>query len=105
MEVKDILKTLRKTSKISQSELASNLGIGQATVCQWEKGLAKPTCDGIIALSKFYNVSADFLLGINDEMHGAGLSDEYEELIGIYDNLTNTQKYLIIEIMKQMKDL
>lgn len=105
MEVKDILKTLRKTSKLSQSELASKLGVGQATVCQWERGTAKPTCEGIIALSKFYMVSADFILGINEDMHGSALSDEHDELIARYDNLTNAQKYLIMEIMKQMKDL
>ena len=100
MEVKDILKTLRKTSKLSQSELANKLGVGQATVCQWEMGTAKPTCEGII-----YMVSADFILGINEDMHGSALSDEHDELIARYDNLTNAQKYLIIEIMKQMKDL
>lgn len=105
MEVKDILKNLRKESNISQSELASELGIGQATVSQWERGAAKPTSDAIIALSKFYNVSADFLLGIDDDSRSAGLGNEYEELLGIFYNLTNTQKYLMIEIMKQMKDL
>lgn len=105
MEIKDILRTLRKTYKISQSELAKSLGIGQATISQWERGTAKPTCDGIIALSKYYMVSADFLLGINDEMHGAGLSDLQEELIARFDNLTHEQRYLIMEIMKQMKDL
>ena len=50
-------------------------------------------------------VSADFILGINDDMHGSALSDEHDELIARYDNLTNAQKYLIMEIMKQMKDL
>lgn len=105
MEIKDILKNLRKNSKISQSELANRLGIGQATICQWERGLAKPTSDGIIALSKFYEVSADFLLGINDNMHGAELGEEYVELVGRYENLTREQKRLIIDLMKQMKDL
>ncbi|MDE6188676.1 MAG: helix-turn-helix domain-containing protein [Clostridia bacterium] len=105
MEIKDILKTLRKTYKISQSELAKSLGIGQATVCQWELGGTKPTSEAIIALSKYYGVSADFLLGINEEMHGGGLSEEHDQLIALYDNLTHGQKYLIIEIMKQMKDI
>ncbi|MDE6757756.1 MAG: helix-turn-helix transcriptional regulator [Clostridia bacterium] len=105
MEMKNILKTLRKTQKISQYELAKKLGIGQATICQWERGLAKPSSDALIALSKFYAVSADFLLGINDDMHGSELGEEYQELIGRYDNLTREQKRLIIDIMKQMKDL
>lgn len=105
MEIKDILKGIRKASKISQSELAKQLGIGQATICQWELGTTKPTCDGIIALSKYYMVSADFLLGINEEMHGSEIGEEYSELIARYDNLTHEQKRLIIDIMKQMKDL
>ena len=51
MQIKDILKTLRTQAKISQKQLADALGIGQATVCQWEKGTSKPTCDAIIALT------------------------------------------------------
>ena len=105
MEMKDILKTMRLTNKITQSELARQLGIGQATVCQWERGTAKPTCDALVALSKFYSVSADFLLGINENMHGSEIGDVYDELIGKYDNLTHQQKHLIIEIMDQMKAL
>ena len=45
------------------------------------------------------------MLGINEEMHGGGLSEEHDQLIALYDNLTHGQKYLIIEIMKQMKDI
>ena len=105
MEIKDILKSVRKTFKISQSELAKGIGIGQATVCQWELGHSKPTCDALIALSKYYGLSADFLLGINDDMHGGGLSDEHDQLIAMFDNLTHEQRSLIVGIMQQMKDI
>ena len=55
-------------------------------------------------LSSFYNISADFLLGISDNKDGdAKLDDEVEECIALFDNLTSYQRALIKDLMKQMK--
>lgn len=102
MEMQDILKTLRKQAKISQKELATSLGIGQATICQWESGKAKPTSDALRALCKYYNISANFLLGLDES--NSGLDEMQEVCLGLFDNLTYTQKRLIIELMKEMKE-
>lgn len=106
MEIKDILKSIRKANRISQSELAKKIGIGQSTICQWENGTAKPNCDGIVALCKFYMLSADFLLGLSDGVPDTeAMDDEQAECLARFDNLTYDQKRLILELMKQMKDL
>ncbi len=104
METNEILKKLRNINRISQKQLADDLGIGQATVCQWEKGISKPTCDTIAALAQYYEVTADFILGLSDE-GDRQLNKEQEAFLGLFDNLTSVQKELIIGIMMQMKDL
>lgn len=100
MEIKDILRTLRLQYKLSQKELAEKLGIGQATVCQWEKGTSKPTCDAIIALSKFYNVSAGFILGIDED--DMGLSKMEEACLGLFSGLPENQQELIVRLMQNL---
>jgi transcriptional regulator with XRE-family HTH domain len=65
-KIGDIIKELRTESKISQSAFAKAIGVGQATVCEWEKGVYEPTASAIRAIAKFFNVSADYLLQIEN---------------------------------------
>ena len=60
------IKELRKERKLTQKELAKGLKVGQASVCEWEKNQYEPTASAIIALCKFFDVSADYLLGLSD---------------------------------------
>lgn len=103
IQIKDILKNLRLDAKVSQKQLADALGIGQATVCQWEKGTSKPTCDAIIALSGYYNVSADFILGIDDE--DMGMSKMEEACLGLFSGLPDNQQELIVRLMRNLHGL
>lgn len=57
---------LRKQLNISQTELAKNIGVSQKAIDFWEKGINEPKASFIIALSNYFDVSADYLLGLED---------------------------------------
>ncbi len=57
---------LRKDMKLSQSELAKQIGATQKAVDFWEKGINEPKATYIINLANFFGVSTDYLLGIED---------------------------------------
>lgn len=57
---------LRKEMKISQKELAKQIGATQKAVDFWEKGINEPKATYIINLAKFFGVSSDYLLGLED---------------------------------------
>ena len=57
---------LRKDMKLSQSELAKRIGATQKAVDFWEKGINEPKATYIINLAKFFGVSSDYLLGLED---------------------------------------
>ena len=102
--MQEILKRLRLDAKITQKQLAKEISIGQATISQWESGASKPTADALIALCNYYGVSADFILGISREKEGeSGLSQDVEECIALFDNLTRKQRDTIIDVMKEFK--
>lgn len=71
------IKTLREKRGITQSELANQLGITRSGVNAWEMGISTPSTQYIIILAKFFNVSADYLLGLSDTatISVEGLSD------------------------------
>ena len=60
------LKDMREDRDLSQQEVAELLGIQQTHYSRYELGKQKMGIDKYIALSKFYNVSLDYLAGIVD---------------------------------------
>lgn len=55
---------LRKERNITQKQLAEAINVGQSTVSGWENGLFEPTASVIRDLCSFFEVSADYLLDI-----------------------------------------
>ena len=61
------LKALRKESNLSQSQLGNMLYVTKVSICKYEKGISKPSSDVLIDLSRIFNVSTDYLLGLTAE--------------------------------------
>jgi len=60
------LKELREEKGISQTQLAKELGILQSTISHYEKGLVEPNIQTIKKLCKYFEVTAGYLLGIEE---------------------------------------
>ena len=60
------IRELRKENKISQIELAEKCMVKQSCVSKWERGETLPDAEMIVLLTKIFNVSADYLLGLKD---------------------------------------
>jgi len=58
------LKEIRKEKKITQQEVAEKLHISQSYYARIEKGKGILTDKIIITLCKYFNISADELLGL-----------------------------------------
>ena len=56
---------LLKTTDVSS--LAKELGISsESTFRQWTNGYTLPTCENLYKLSKYFNVTTDYLLGLSE---------------------------------------
>ncbi len=66
MTIKDRLKELRLEKGLSQSALAQQTGLSQSAIARWELGETEPTASAVVILAKFFNESADYLLGLKD---------------------------------------
>lgn len=58
-----IISELRKKKGVSQKQAALDLGISQALLSHYEKGIRECGLDFLITLSNYYDVSVDYLLG------------------------------------------
>ncbi len=79
MEFKNIIKKLRRERDMTQEDLAEFLSVSPQAVSRWETGNAMPDISLFPAICNMFDVSADYLLGIdrdNKEKNIAFISSE-----------------------------
>ena len=60
------IRNLREDHDKSQQEIADYLGTSQSMYARYERGANEIPVRHIIALCKYYHVSADYILGLSD---------------------------------------
>ena len=76
MEFSRIITLLRKERGITQKKAAEELGVSQALLSHYEKGIRECGLDFVVRIADFYNVSCDYLLGRSADRSGLTLSVE-----------------------------
>ena len=62
----DRLKELRTEKNLKQAELAKLLLVDQRSISNWENGVREPSFEMLAKTAKFFEVSCDYLLGLED---------------------------------------
>lgn len=94
-----ILSQLRKERGYSQKKVAADLGISQALLSHYEKGIRECGLDFVVRCSDYYGVTTDFLLGVSKSRFG--LDEDYvmrmanEENLSSMNILSNATKMLV----------
>ena len=60
------LKELRIEKKLTMTELADKIRCSTMAVSRWERGLQTPNIEVLVTIAKFFNVSTDYLCGLDD---------------------------------------
>ena len=60
------LKELRRKHHMSMLELGNRIGAAKSTVAGYESGAREPALGTVAAISRIFNVSSDYLLGLSD---------------------------------------
>ena len=65
-EFNERLKELRILKGLSQDALSKETGISTTAICYYETGQRVPNANVIITFAKYFDVSADYLLGLEN---------------------------------------
>ncbi len=100
-----ILSELRKEKGLSQKEAAQQLGISQALLSHYEKGIRECGQSFLLRVADFYDVSTDYLLGRsknrNDiQIWGANIFDEQE----IHKPTSKTMLKAAIKLVNRLRE-
>lgn len=68
LNIGETIKYLRKEKDITQDELADILGVSNQSVSRWECGMCYPDMELLPAISDFFGVTVDKLLGVNEKI-------------------------------------
>ena len=60
------IKELRKEFGLSQVDLAARMEVTKQTISNWENENIQPSIDMLVALANVFNVTTDYLLGLDD---------------------------------------
>lgn len=107
--IRDTIKELRKTYKLTQNEMAELLLCNRQKIADWERGKSLPSADDLILLSEKFHVSSDYLLGLSsaptndlDEQNACdytGLSLESMQRLNSFSTLSEIPQRKIIEVI------
>lgn len=111
------LKEIRKKKGLTQQEVAEAINLSSNTYSRYERGYTKIDPDSLIALSKYFNVSTDYLLGlieapftseevkfmerIQHEKDPDKISEDFDVYIG--EHLVTGDE--LLKLMRKMKKL
>ncbi|MGI1837418.1 helix-turn-helix domain-containing protein [Lactococcus garvieae] len=97
------LKSLAKENNKSFNQIEEDLGYGKNTLYNYK--IQNPTQERLLELANYFNVSTDYLLGVNDRLTSSSPSiknSKLEELITQIDHLDENVKEEIITKIRQL---
>lgn len=105
MEFKDRLKMLRKERRLTQVKLGEMLNYGYTAIANYESGRNQPSIPDLKKIASIFNVSMDYLLGVNDIRHPYVIDDdtaEFNEFRRYYALLNEESKDELMAYMRYL---
>lgn len=105
------MKELRNEKGLRQEDLAGKINVSQQTVSRIENGENSLPADLLIHLSKFFHVSADYILKLSD----VRMTQEYrieversmernKDFCSVFERLNKTNQELVVRLMEQLEE-
>ena len=101
------IKELRESKRMTQLKLSIELSVSQETVSAYENGKHYPSVENLLKMSKIFNSSCDYILGISDtrEIISTGnYTDDEIALLSKYRALSFSSRKLILSYVQGILD-
>ena len=99
---------LREEKKLSQDDISKILKVTRQAYSRYERGERELGYNALITLSRFFDVSVDYLLGATDYYYPDQISTQYSpeerKLIEDYRGLAKPLKELLQEMIRSWQE-
>lgn len=107
MDIATRIKQLRADRGINQEELAAGINVSRGNVGDWERGRTRPSAEALVSLSKYFNVSVNWLLTgeyfydpLNYENPANSLSSTDFEILAKFHQLSEREQIKVEGIIE-----
>lgn len=94
MKFSNKLRNLIEERNLTQKKVANDLNIAPSTMGGYVQGSSEPDFETLKRIAEYFNVSADYLLGVKSINCNGSAEDE---LLRVFRSLTSTQQNIFIE--------
>lgn len=70
----DTILNLMEDFHVTAKQMTSDLGISGSAISEWKKGKGKPSTDAVVKIAKYFQVSTDYILGVDTKMEESNIS-------------------------------
>lgn len=84
------IRELRERENLTQQEMADILDVSKSTYVKYERGEREPRYGVLVALSQYFDVTIDYILGKSDQ------ENPYIELIGELKDVVQSEQFISI---------
>lgn len=102
MKFCEILRDLLNEYNLTQTELAKKLNIKPSQISEWLKEKANPGYDTLKNIASTLNVSADYLLGLEDDF-GVRAANSPRALTSPSPGSLTEKEFAMLEAFRQLK--
>ncbi|MBN1983690.1 MAG: helix-turn-helix transcriptional regulator [Chitinivibrionales bacterium] len=104
MSIGENIRNLRKSTGLTQAQLGSKIGTRQKVITDYENGISKPPRDHLLALTQFFDIPVEKLIGKEEaekiprspaepKIHG---NKRTAKLIQAFEELSETEQRVIL---------
>ena len=103
MAFSDKLRMLRAKYKLSQQDIGNIVGLTGQAVSRWENDITQPDNESLVKLAKYFDVTTDYLLGIEDTKNNENANILDNVLFSKAKDLTDDEKKAIISVINAIE--
>lgn len=102
--ISERIKEARINKGVSMRQAAADMGFPYTTYVNYEKGVSEPNSENLVKIAVYYNVTADFLVGVSapeikeetpEKTTFPALTRREQDLVSAYRLLDDRQKDVI----------
>ena len=94
---KNVLKQLRNSKKLTQEQLALELGTSKSAISMYENGNREPDFEMLETIADFFNVDLDYLIKGSNK-----IDKEEKKLITNYNRLDEEDQTKLVDYSKEL---
>lgn len=96
------IKLLRQNADLTQEEMSVTLNVVQQTVQKWECGNNIPRKSTLLKIANTFNVTTDWLLGLESKKPASSLKKEETDLLEKYWELNDIGREKLFNILEDL---